>query len=186
MIPVFFNNPQPMNESLQHNPMAPLEEGSAFLASQSAPILLGLGVLLLIFFNHAVFIEAVTLLHNRLTVPYVEMKKLFLSRVSLYVGIVLLAFSHLVEISIWGFALVLIGLVPDFYDAAFFSGSTYTTLGYGKELLPGSWDTITVIIALSGMFSIAWTTSSLIGMIGALHPARLHAPAAGKQSPGRS
>ncbi len=165
-----------MNEIHAHNPIVPLEQDSAFLASQSSPILLGLGVLLVILFNHAIFIEVVTELHNRFTVPFIEKKKRLLSRSFLYLSIALLVCSHLVEISIWGIALVLTDLVPNFYEAAFFSGSTYTTLGYGKELLPGSWDTITVIIALSGMFSIAWTTSCLISMLGSFHPTRIHSP----------
>lgn len=165
-----------------HNPIVPLEDESAFLASQSSPILLGIGVLFVVLINHAIFIEIVTSLHNRFTVPYIDLKKRFLSRVSLYLSIALLVLSHLVEISIWGVALVLIGLVPNYYEAAFFSGSTYTTLGYGKELLPGSWDAITVIIALSGMFSIAWTTSSLISMLGIFHPVRLHTPKGARKS----
>jgi len=165
-----------MNEASSANPMNSLEESSAFLASQSSPLLLGLGVLLLILINHAIFIEVVTAVHNRCTVPFFDRNKRFLYRSALYVSIVLLVFSHLVEISLWGITLVLAGLVPNFYEATFFSGSTYTTLGYGKEILPGSWDTITVIIALSGMFSIAWTTSCLISMIGVFHPARLHSP----------
>jgi hypothetical protein len=165
-----------MNELQMQNPIVPLEEDSVFFASQSSPILLGLGVLLLVLMNHAVFIEVVTSLHNRCTVPFLEKNKLLLSRGALYLSIALLVCSHLVEISIWGMALFLAGLVPSFTEAAFFSGSTYTTLGYGKDLLPGSWDTITVIIALSGMFSIAWTTSSLISMIAVFHPTRIHTP----------
>jgi hypothetical protein len=169
-----------MNEPPSQNPIIPFEQESAFLVSQSSPILLGLAVLLLIFFNHAVFIELVTSIHNHFTVPFIEAKKRFLSRVSLYLSIAILACSHLVEISIWGIVLVLSGLVSNFYEAAFFSGSTYTTLGYGKELLPGSWDTITVIIALSGMLSIAWTTSCLISIISGFHPVHIRTP---KKSP---
>ncbi len=168
-----------MDHFASHNPVAPLEHDSALLASQSTPILLGLAILFLVLINHAIFIEGVTSLHNRFTVPCFEQRKRLVSRVFLYLSISLLVLSHLVEISIWAKALVLLGLVSDFYAAAFFSGSTYTTLGYGKELLPGSWDTITVIIALSGMFSIAWTTSSLIAMVSIFHPGRLHNPKTG-------
>lgn len=165
-----------MNDLPSLNPIAPLEQDSAFLASQSSPILIGLAIFFIILINHAIFIEVVTFLHNHCTVPCFEKKKRLLSRGSLYLSIALLVVSHLVEISIWAIALVLLELVPAFYEAAFFSGSTYTTLGYGKEILPGSWDAITVMIALSGMFSIAWTTSSLISMLGIFHPARLHVP----------
>ncbi|MFY8216716.1 MAG: ion channel [Chthoniobacterales bacterium] len=165
-----------MDDIPLHNTIAPLEQESSFLASQSSPIVLGLAVFLLVLINHAIYIELVVVMHNRYTVPLFEQNKRLLSRLSLYSNIMVLVCSHLVEISIWALALVLAGLVPSFYEAAFFSGSTYTTLGYGKELLPNSWDTITVMIALSGMFSIAWTTSSLINMVGVFHTTRLHTP----------
>lgn len=156
------------------DPIVPLERDSAFLESQTSPVLIGFGVFLLVLINHAVFIECATVVHNRLTIPFLEHHRRFLSRCALYFAIFLLVCSHLVEISIWGGALVVAGLVSGFYEAAFFTGSTYTTLGYGKELLPGPWGTITVMIALSGMFCIAWTTSSLIGMISSFHPSHMH------------
>jgi len=85
MIPVFPNNSVPMNQASSANPMTSLEESSAFLASQSSPLLLGLGVLLLILINHAIFIEVVTAVHNRCTVPFFDRNKRFLYRSALYV-----------------------------------------------------------------------------------------------------
>jgi hypothetical protein len=57
----------------------------------------------------------------------------------------------------------------------YFSGSTYTTLGFGSDILPDSLNSITVVIALSGMFAIAWTTSVLMTMLGAFRPSRIRA-----------
>jgi len=73
--------------------------------------------------------------------------------------------SHLVEIGLWGYALVWAGFLPTVAEAVYFSGSTYTTLGYGTDPMPGASNAITVVIALSGMFSIAWTTSALMSML---------------------
>jgi hypothetical protein len=35
--------------------------------------------------------------------------------------------------------------------------------------MPQAWNAVTAVIALSGMFSIAWTTSFLIGMVAMFH-----------------
>lgn len=59
--------------------------------------------------------------------------------------------------------------MPDIQKALFFSASTYTTLGYGSDIMPQAWNAVTAVIALSGMFSIAWTTSFLIGMVAMFH-----------------
>jgi hypothetical protein len=80
-----------------------------------------------------------------------------------------------VEIGIWGAALHWAGLAPNLSQAVYFSGSTYTTLGFGSDILPDSLNSITVVIALSGMFAIAWTTSVLMTMLGAFRPSRIRA-----------
>jgi uncharacterized membrane protein YjdF len=94
----------------------------------------------------------------------------WLARPLLYVSILVLVVSHLVEIAIWGYALYWCGLAKNLSEALYFSGSTYTTLGYGSDILPDSLNAITAVIALSGMFSIAWTTSILMSNIGHIHP----------------
>jgi len=42
--------------------------------------------------------------------------------------------------------------------------------------MPPAWNTITAVIALSGMFCIAWTTSVLMSIVSVFHPHRLKAP----------
>jgi hypothetical protein len=153
--------------------LQPVVENAEVLASQISPILFAGALLVVILTNHAIFTEIVQSIHNRFTLPLHRRKRAWLARPFLYFSIVLMIVSHLVEISIWGCALYWSGLAKNLSEAVYFSGSTYTTLGYGTDILPESKNAITAVIALSGMFSIAWTTSVLMTMIGGLHPRRV-------------
>lgn len=150
--------------------LQPVVQNTEALASQISPVLFGGLLFLLILICHALFCEAVTQIHHRITLPLKQTRGLWLARPVLYFSILLLVVSHLVEIAIWGYALYWSGLAKNLSAALYFSGSTYTTLGYGSDILPESLNAITAVIALSGMFSIAWTTSILMSNIGAFRP----------------
>jgi hypothetical protein len=53
-----------------------------------------------------------------------------------------------------------------------FAGSAYTTVGFGTNPLPPSWDLIMVVIALSGMITFGWSISVLLNMTQIVHTAR--------------
>jgi ion channel len=72
---------------------------------------------------------------------------------------------HLAEIFVWAAALVYAGLVPDWRTAGFFAGNTYTTVGYGKFVLPPKWEMVAPIIAMSGLFSFGWSGSILVELV---------------------
>lgn len=162
-----------MNEPLEIQPLTPVINESESLLLQVSPLIFGGVVLVLILSNHALFTECVTFLHNRVTTQFFEKNRTWIARPFLYLSIILLLSAHLIEIMIWAYALVFANLVTNLQDAVYFSGSTYTTLGYGSDIMPESWNSITAVIALSGMFSIAWTTSSLMSMLGLFHPRKI-------------
>ncbi len=147
----------------------PILDESVIFISDISPILFGGGMLIVILTTHALFAELVGYIRMRCIEPLIDRQRYLLVRPVIYLGFLLMLSSHLVEISIWGYVLSLTGLIPDLHKALFFSASTYTTLGYGKDIMPEAWNAITAVIALSGMFSIAWTTSFLIGMVGMFH-----------------
>lgn len=151
-------------------PLTPVISESESLLWQVSPLFFGGIMLVVILSNHALFTELVSFLHNHVTMPLVEKKRTWLARPCLYFSIIILLASHLAEIMIWAYALVFANLVTNIQSAIYFSGSTYTTLGYGSDIMPTAWNSITAVIALSGMFSIAWTTSSLMSMLSAFHP----------------
>ena len=72
---------------------------------------------------------------------------------------------HIVEIMAWSWALLRLGLIVHPADALYFCANAYTTMGYGTVDLDKLWRNITAVIAISGLFTFAWTTSSLVNMV---------------------
>ena len=79
--------------------------------------------------------------------------------------IFLLLALHLAEVVFWTAALVYSKLVNDWRAAAFFAANTYTTVGYGRFVLPAEWGMLAPIIAISGLFTFGWTGSVLVGFV---------------------
>jgi len=82
-------------------------------------------------------------------------------------GVFLMLALQIVEIVIWAFLLNRLGLIKNVHDVIYFCANTYTTLGMGKMELERSWRLISPIIAISGLFTFAWTTSALVDLVSA-------------------
>lgn len=76
--------------------------------------------------------------------------------------------AHLLEVFIFALALQFMLsqemiafsiAAPDFTDIFYFSGTTYTTVGYGDIVLTGDGRIVSVIESLMGLVLIAWTAS---------------------------
>jgi hypothetical protein len=72
---------------------------------------------------------------------------------------------HLMGVITWAIALSRLGLVANAHDAIYFCANAYTTLGYGQVDLDQHWRIISPIIGISGLFTFAWTTSALVGIV---------------------
>jgi hypothetical protein len=83
--------------------------------------------------------------------------------------ILLVLFLHILEICVWGVAVNKSGLIPNFRNAMYFSANTYTTIGYGNMLLPFDWRELGPLMAISGLFTFAWTTGVLFNIVGSQH-----------------
>jgi hypothetical protein len=81
-----------------------------------------------------------------------------------YEAFIFIALIHIFEVLIWAFFLVKLDLISDALSAIIFSGSCYTTVGFATDNLPYGWRTLAFFIAFTGLFSLAWTTSAMIGM----------------------
>ncbi len=66
---------------------------------------------------------------------------------------------HLLEIALWAWLYQGLALFPDFGTGFYFSGITYTTVGYGHILLPASWRNLSVMEALTGVLMMGWSTA---------------------------
>ena len=72
---------------------------------------------------------------------------------------------HIAEIIIWAFLLNHLGLIQRVQDSLYFCANAYTTVGYGQVALEEKWRNISPIIAFSGLFTFAWTTSFLVDLV---------------------
>ena len=90
--------------------------------------------------------------------------------VFLFSGAILrMLFLHPLEIWLWGVVLETGHLMTNFRDAVYFAANTYTTLGYGDAMLSENWRELSPIIAISGLFTFAWTTSEMFNIVGDQH-----------------
>jgi ion channel len=80
--------------------------------------------------------------------------------------ILVLVFTHVIEVLLWAVALVATGAIPPFRDAYYYVAVTYTTLGYGEGTLPAQWRIFAPMMAMSGVFAFGWTTSVLFAVVG--------------------
>lgn len=74
---------------------------------------------------------------------------------------------HIAEFMLWACALLSMGLIAHSYDAIYFCANAYTTLGYGNVDLGPHWRNIAPVMSISGLFTFAWTTSALVGVVAA-------------------
>jgi phosphatidylglycerophosphate synthase len=135
-------------------------------------LLYGGAMLFLILVVHATYMFLVTRQSEVITDALIESKRYVWMQPVFYVMAFFLALSHLLEIYIWGSALSIFGLIKDEHQAMVFAGSAYTTVGFGTNPLPPSWDLIMVVIALSGMITFGWSISVLLNMTQIVHTAR--------------
>lgn len=83
-----------------------------------------------------------------------------------------LSIVTLVEAAVWAMALVVLGAIPDFWDAFYFVLVAITTLGFGDVILDDGFRMLGGLCALAGLVSIGMTTAVLIEVLRALSSAR--------------
>ena len=80
-------------------------------------------------------------------------------------GLILL---HVVEICLWGTFYVCVGSLPDAQAAFYFSGITYTTVGYGDVVLPERWQLVGAIEGLTGILMCGLSTGLFFAVVNRL------------------
>ena len=76
---------------------------------------------------------------------------------------------HLAEAVVWALFYVLVGALPDLETAAYFSLTSYTTVGYGDVVLPEAWRLLGPIEAAVGVLMLGWSTGILVVVIGVIY-----------------
>lgn len=92
---------------------------------------------------------------------------------------------HLAEAIVWAFFYMLVGALPDLETAAYFSLTSYTTVGYGDVVLPEGWRLLGPIEAAVGVLMLGWSTGVMVVVIGVIYRRFSAAPTAPEGSPAR-
>ncbi len=79
---------------------------------------------------------------------------------------VALILIHLAEIAVWGLFYLWTGCLPDAESAFYFSGVTYTTLGYGDLVLPKPWRMLGPVEGLTGILMCGLSTGLFVAVLG--------------------
>ena len=88
----------------------------------------------------------------------------------LVVGLVsALLLLHLVEALIWAVFFVLIDALPGLEAAAYFSLTSYTTVGYGDVVLLEPWRLLGPLEAAVGVLMFGWSTGVLVAVLGRIY-----------------
>jgi ion channel len=86
--------------------------------------------------------------------------------IGLMVGVTCwLLLIHLAEIFIWGLFYFWEDCLPDAQSAFYFSGVTYTTVGYGDLVLPKPWRMLAPLEALTGALMFGLSTGLFFAVV---------------------
>jgi hypothetical protein len=90
----------------------------------------------------------------------------FLSATLLVIGLTCgLILIHLIEIAVWALLYLWWGCLPDAESAFYFSGATYTTVGYGDVVLPKPWRLLAPLEAMTGVLMCGLSTGLFFAVV---------------------
>lgn len=132
--------------------------------------LMGCLVLIVCVVVQALFVLVTIVICKSRIHRYVRGHRYVLAYLIFLFGIILLVTSHLSQIYTWGLALHHYGVIDNLHRAMVYAGSTYTTVGFISDPLPIQWQLLSVIMAVSGLFSFGWSTAMVFMISQALFP----------------
>lgn len=86
--------------------------------------------------------------------------------------VMIMLLTHILEVFVIAVVLYGIHALSDLRTAFYFTGETYTTLGFGDILLPSGWRQLAMFIAMSGLFTFGWSTGVLVNIVGKTYDAQ--------------
>ena len=84
----------------------------------------------------------------------------------------LLIVLHLVEIAVWALFYWWQQCLPDMESAFYFSGVTYTTVGYGDLVLPKEWRLLGAVEGLTGILMCGLSTGFFFAVVSRIFAGR--------------
>ena len=82
---------------------------------------------------------------------------------------------HAAEITLWALVYLWGGRLPDAESAFYFSGATYTTIGYGDLVLAKPWRILGPVEGLTGILMCGLSAGLFFAMVSRIYTSRLEA-----------
>jgi hypothetical protein len=86
-----------------------------------------------------------------------------------------LVLLHLTEIAVWALFYWWQKCLPDVESSFYFSGVTYTTVGYGDLVLPKEWRMLGAVEGLTGILMCGLSTGFFFAVVNRIYAARANA-----------
>ena len=83
------------------------------------------------------------------------------------------AAAHLIQIALWALAFLMVGELPTFGEAFYFSAENYTALGYGDIVLSERWRLLGPLEAINGLLLFGLSTAVMFAVLSRLIATRL-------------
>ncbi|MGH1403291.1 MAG: potassium channel family protein [Alphaproteobacteria bacterium] len=77
--------------------------------------------------------------------------------------------AHIVQIWIWAIFYMIVGVLPDFEEALYFSTSTFTTVGFGDIYLEKDWRLVSSFQSANGFILFGWSTAFIFEVMSKLY-----------------
>jgi hypothetical protein len=87
----------------------------------------------------------------------------------------LLILIHVVEVAVWALCYLWLGCLPDAESAFYFSGVSYTTIGYGDLVLPKPWRMLGPVEGLTGILMCGLSAALFFALVTRILLSRLEA-----------
>jgi len=94
--------------------------------------------------------------------------------VMIAMGALLMAATLFLEILLWAWVYHHVGAIQSLETSLYFSGITFTTVGYGDVTLAKCWQLLSVGEAVNGVLMAGWSTALLILLVQRMMAYHLH------------
>jgi ion channel len=134
-----------------------------FYSSMTLPLLFGFGTFVCTIFILALVFSVIM----RLIEWYIQkghVSSISHNILAISVTVILILISHICSIVLWAWVFILLGEFGSFETAFYFSGVSYTTLGYGDIILSKAWRLLGPLEAVNGVIMFGWTTAMIFAV----------------------
>jgi len=124
-------------------------------------------VAVLVVLIHGVLILFIMACFNEIHKRYSGSKTKALDTLIYFTVVLLIMFSHLIDIFTWTYAMASVNVFPGVIKTFYFAGEMYTNLDHNDPLykLGPEWRMLPILISFSGLFAVAISGAALYSLL---------------------